>query len=364
MADLDLCLCGDVMTGRGLNQIWPHSREQGCDEDDLTAERYVDLAEARNGLILRPAAFEYIWGDALGVLQQCDMRVVNLETSITHSRHAWPKRVRYKMSPANVACLSIANIDCCSLANNHVLDFGYSGLLETLETLKQNKVPFAGAGNDDAQAATPVVKDIPVKGRVIVFCFGSTTSGIPEEWAAGPQKPGVNLLTDLSPNAVQRIVPQLRAAKRSGDVLIVSIHWGANFGYEIPSEQRLFAHRLIDLGGVDIIHGHSSHHVKGIEIYDGKLILYGCGDFLNDYEGIPGYEEFRDDLVLMYRPRVCAANGRTTDLLMMPFQIRQFRLNRATARDALWLCETLNRESFELGAKFKLSNNEMIELVL
>ncbi|UCH80070.1 MAG: CapA family protein, partial [Nitrospiraceae bacterium] len=67
-----------------------------------------------------------------------------------------------------------------------------------------------------------------------------------------------------------------------------------------PSDQKEFARKLIDKAGIDIIHGHSSHHVKGIEIYNEKLIIYGCGDFLNDYEGIRGYENFRDDLGLMY----------------------------------------------------------------
>ena len=75
--------------------------------------------------------------------------------------------------------------------------------------------------------------------------------------------------------------------------MVASVHWGSNWGYDIPREQTVFAHRLIDEAGVDIIHGHSSHHVRAIEVYKDRLILYGCGDFLNDYEGISGYEEFR-----------------------------------------------------------------------
>ena len=75
-------------------------------------------------------------------------------------------------------------------------------------------------------------------------------------------------------------------------------------GHEIPDAQRLFAHHLIDVGAVDLIHGHSSHHFKPVEVYRNKVILYGCGDFIDDYVGIRAYEEFRDDLVLMYFAKI------------------------------------------------------------
>jgi poly-gamma-glutamate capsule biosynthesis protein CapA/YwtB (metallophosphatase superfamily) len=81
---------------------------------------------------------------------------------------------------------------------------------------------------------------------------------------------------------------------KPGDLIVVSVHWGPNWGYDIPHQQRRFAHALIDKANVSIIHG--QHHLKAIEVYRDRLILYGCGDFLNDYEGIKGYEEFRDDL--------------------------------------------------------------------
>ena len=69
-----------------------------------------------------------------------------------------------------------------------------------------------------------------------------------------------------------------------------------------------FAHWLVD-GGVDIVHGHSSHHPRPIEVYRDRLILYGCGDFIDDYEGIEGYEQYRDDLVLMYFATLSPATG-------------------------------------------------------
>jgi len=102
---------------------------------------------------------------------------------------------------------------------------------------------------------------------------------------------------------------------------------------------------------VDIVHGHSSHHVKGIEVHQGKLILYGCGDFLNDYEGIEGEEEYRDDLALMYFPTVDLATGRLLSLAMVPTQTRHFRVNRAPDEGERWLFKSLNREGQTLGTQ-------------
>ncbi len=352
------------MTGRGIDQILPHPGSDELHEGVTRSSlEYVRLAEATNGAISRPSPFDYIWGDALGPLGECDMRIVNLETSITTSREYGPKFVHYKMHPANVACLTRAKIDCCALANNHVMDFGRVGLLETLASLEQAGLGFSGAGANEAQARNPLMRTIPGKRRLLVFSYGSTTSGIPEEWAAGPGSPGVNLLRDLSVKEAKRIAAGIQAIRRPEDIVVVSLHWGGNFGYDIPPEQTRFAHLLVDAAAIDVIHGHSSHHAKGIELYHGCLILYGTGDFVNDYEGIPGYEAFRDDLVLLYRVELRASASRTSNLTMVPFQIKRFRLNRASRADAEWLCETLNRESRRFGTQFALAQNGEIGLV-
>ena len=132
------------------------------------------------------------------------------------------------------------------------------------------------------------------------------SSGTPRGWAATNESAGVNLLTELSEAGAIRVADEIARVARPHDLIIVSVHWGPNWGYEIPHEHRSFAHALIDRADVSIIHGHSSHHPKAVEVYRNRLILYGCGDFINDYEGIRGYEEFRDDLVLMYFAEVAA----------------------------------------------------------
>jgi poly-gamma-glutamate synthesis protein (capsule biosynthesis protein) len=348
-----IALCGDVMTGRGIDQILAHPGDPTLHEPFVrNAGEYVELAQKARGPIARPVDDAYLWGDALEEWNRAlpDVRVANLETSITTSSDFWPgKDVHYRMSPRNIGCLVAANFDCWSLANNHVLDWGHAGLGETLETLRAAGVKCAGAGMNRHEAAAPVVRDIAGKGRVIVLSIGSVTSGIPYSWAATEHRAGVNLLVEMSNDEVRRIQQDVTAVKRAGDVVIASIHWGPNWGYEISEARRKFAHRLIDSAGIDVIHGHSSHHVLGIEIYRGHLILYGCGDFLNDYEGISGYEEYRGDLGSIYFADVEPSTGELVRLRIVPTQIRQMRVGRAGTEDTLWLKDTLSREGQKYG---------------
>jgi poly-gamma-glutamate synthesis protein (capsule biosynthesis protein) len=358
-------MCGDVMAGRGVDQVLPHPADPLLHEPYMKSARgYVELAEKANVPIQQPVSFSYIWGDALEELERVrpDLRIINLETSITKSDDYWKnKSVHYRMNPENISSMTTAKIDYCSLANNHILDWGYSGLTETLETLKKVNIKSAGAGQNLQEAETPAVMEVKGKGRVIVFSYGLTTSGIPFSWAASEDSPGVNLLKDLSDRTVRYIKEKVQAVKRQEDVVVASIHWGGNWGYDVPPEQRQFAHKLIDNAGVDVIHGHSSHHVKGIEVYKDKLILYGCGDFLNDYEGIGGYRDFRGDLGLMYFVSVDPSTGKLVHLRMTPTQIKHFKVNRAARADAMWLRDTLNREGRKFGTRVELSkDNDLI----
>ena len=291
------------------------------------------------------------------------MRIINLETSVTKSNDFWEsKEIHYRMHPENIPTIKAAKIDYCSLANNHVLDWEYSGLTETLETLKKANIKSGGAGENLIEAEIPAVIEVEGKGRVIVFSYGAETSGIPFNWAALKDKAGVNLLKDLSDKTVRQIKKKIWKVKKEGDIVVASIHWGGNWGFHIPPEQIEFAHMLIDDAAVDIIHGHSSHHVKGIEVYKDKPIIYGCGDFINDYEGIGSYEDFRDDLTLMYFVSMDLSTGKLVHLQMTPMQIKQFKVNRASRADSLWLRDTLNREGKEFGTRVELNRDNILML--
>jgi poly-gamma-glutamate synthesis protein (capsule biosynthesis protein) len=266
------------------------------------------------------------------------------------------------MHPANIGCLTAAGVDCCALANNHVLDWGVAGLQETLETLDAAGIRWAGAGHDLEEGMAAAVMPVPGKGRILVFSCGFTSSGIGRSWAAANQRSGVYLLPDLSMASVDTLAGQVRRIKRAGDIVVVSIHWGGNWDYSIPPLQRDFAHSLIDRAAVDVVHGHSSHHVKGIEVYKERPILYGCGDLLSDYEGISGHEEFRSELGLMYFLSLEPATGRLQRFEMTPTRLQKLRINRASREEARWLADVLNREGRPLGTRTILG--EDLRLVL
>jgi poly-gamma-glutamate synthesis protein (capsule biosynthesis protein) len=189
------------------------------------------------------------------------------------------------------------------------------------------------------------------------------SSGVPVDWAATEDAPGVAVLEDLSDRDVDRVARAVSAAKGPGDLVVASIHWGSNWGYGIGRAERRFAHRLIDDAGVDVVHGHSSHHPKAIEVHAGKLVLYGCGDFINDYEGIGGYEPYRSDLSLMYLPTLDAATGALVRLELVATQMRRFRVQRASREDAEWLAALLSREGRQFGTGARVREHGRLELV-
>ncbi|HKB53831.1 MAG TPA: CapA family protein, partial [Ramlibacter sp.] len=193
-----LFLSGDVMTGRGIDQILPHPSAPQLHESFVrSAGGYVDLAERASGPVGRGHGFTYPWGDALELLDQWEPvdRIINLETAVTTSDDAQPgKGIHYRMHPANIACLTGAGIDCAVLANNHVLDWGREGLDETLSVLRDAQVRWAGAGQHASEAAAPATLDLPTGGRLLVFALAASSSGVPPDWAATATRAGVNFL--------------------------------------------------------------------------------------------------------------------------------------------------------------------------
>src|SRR5438309_5421929 len=262
------------MTGRGVDQVLPHPGDPELRERYAAdARAYVRLAERAHGRIPRPAGFAWPWGDALRVLEDAapDVRVINLETSITRSRGFAPGK------------------------------------------------------------------------------------------AAAPGRPGVDLLPDLSDATADDVIGRARAAKGPGDVVVVSVHWGSNWGYGVGPDQVRFAHRLIG-GGVDLIHGHSSHHPRPVEVFGGKLVLYGCGDCINDYEGIAGHERYRGDLRLLYFASLHPDTGTLAALRMAPMQARNLRLHRAAQADARWLATAIQRASSGFGSRVGLQPDGLLVL--
>jgi poly-gamma-glutamate synthesis protein (capsule biosynthesis protein) len=359
-----LCLAGDVMLGRGIDQIQAHPGDPRIHESwARSALQYVELAELTSGPLPRNVPADYVWGDLLPTLADTsiDALIVNLETSVTDRGRPWPgKGIQYRMNPANVGILTSAGIDVATLANNHVLDWSEPGLLQTLETLAEAGIHSVGAGKDADRAWQPV-RLVRRRGGIVVLGLGTPGSGIPGQWAASDSRPGVALAGDFSAETVERVRRAVAAVSRAGDLVVVSIHWGGNWGYGVTSARRRFAHRLIDDAGVDVIHGHSSHHPIGIEVHAGRLILYGCGDLITDYEGIAGHERYRGDLGAVYLPSF-DIGGRVTDLEIVPMRVSGFRLTRPSPEDVGWLEHALNEASTPFGAAVAVDERGRLHL--
>lgn len=350
-----LMLAGDVMAGRGIDQVLMHPGDPTLYEEFVRDARdYVRLAEAVNGPIAVPAPPDYPWGDALAAMQRAapHLRIVNLETAVTQAAAPWPaKGIHYRMHPDNMACLRAARIDACSLANNHVLDWGRAGLRDTLQALREAGLQGAGAGAGEAQAWAPARLPLPSpqRGRLLLFAAAASSSGVPSDWAAGPERAGVALLPDLSARSARRWAADIARLRGAQDLVVASIHWGGNWGLAVPRAHRDFAHRLIDSGAADLVHGHSSHHALPLELHRGKLILYGCGDLINDYEGIGPHGSLRSDVGCLYFATLRAQDGCLDTLDIVPLQLKRFRLTKADADAQDWLARVFGSGDAELG---------------
>ncbi|MFU8874496.1 CapA family protein [Micromonospora sp. SL4-19] len=365
MAEVTLFLAGDVMTGRGVDQILPHPGPPELREQVVTdARRYVELAESVNGPVPRPAPPEWPWGAALRLLDALrpDVRIVNLETSVTgRGEYAPAKGIHYRMHPANLACLTAARLDVCALANNHVLDFGPAGLADTLDALHGAGIRTAGAGRGADEAWRPAVVPLGDGRRVLVWSVGAPSSGVYPPWAAAAGRPGVAYLPDVSAASAEALTDRIAREAGPGDRVVVSVHWGSNWGHEVPDEHVEFAHALVD-AGVHVVHGHSSHHPRPVERYRGRLVLYGCGDLIDDYEGIGGQESYRPELRLLHLATLDAATGELGRLRLVPVRMRRMRLEPAAPQEARWLADLLDGLGAPYRTRFGLGDDGVIAL--
>lgn len=248
---MKIALVGDVMLGRLVNNF------------------------------LKKSDPAYPWGNTLPILQEADLRICNLECVLSDVGNPWsttPKMFHFRTDEKNVNTLQAATINIVSLANNHVLDYEDEALLRMLDVLDGQKILHAGAGKNLLQASQHTL--CQVKGQKIAFI--AFTDNEPD-WEAQKNKPGIFFVpTKINDKRAQELFKRIQNLRQTVDFLIVSTHWGSNWGYEPPKEHVLFAHALID-AGADLIFGHSAHVFRGIEIYKNRPIIYSAGDFIDDY---------------------------------------------------------------------------------
>ena len=276
---------------------------------------------------IRGRSPESFWGDVLPVLGSADAVFANLECAITTHGEAWsrtPKVFHFGACPEAVEVLRVANIRYVSLANNHILDFQEQGLLDTLEHLDAAGIAHAGAGRTLEDAMAPAL--VQVGGLKIGVI--SLTDNEPA-FAATAERPGTYYAEicerpdTLAP--IKRRIADLRDA--GAQEIVLSVHWGPNMVESPRARFRGFAHAVVDLGA-DLFHGHSAHLCQGVEVRDRGLILYDCGDFLDDYAVDP---VLRNDWSFVFLLTLGPDGPRR--LKMLPVRLRFARVDLACGQE-------------------------------
>jgi poly-gamma-glutamate capsule biosynthesis protein CapA/YwtB (metallophosphatase superfamily) len=317
---ITLALTGDVMLGRGVGETLDYR--------------------------MRP---EEPWGEMRPLLDDADLRIINLECAITDNEQPWartPKVFHFRAPPSAIETLRAARIDACSLANNHTLDFEERGLLDTIEHLDDAGIRHAGAGRNREEAADPAILTVPADGTRRVALLAFTDNEPP--FAAGTDRTGTNYLpVSLQPDVLLRVEGAVAAVRDMGvETVIFSNHWGPNMVRRPREHFRRFARAVIDLG-VDIYYGHSAHVFQGVEIYRGKPILYDTGDFIDDYAVDP---RMRNDWSFLFR--VYVEEGGLERLELTPVKLSYARVDLAKGREREKILDRMDRLSAEMGTVF------------
>jgi len=310
---------------------------------DVMLGRLVDEHQQR-----RPVTA--VWGDFLDRLRALDALIVNLECCLSTRGEPWRRTYRpfhFRADPDwAIPALQTAGVDCCALANNHLLDYEEVALRDTLDHLDDAGIARAGAGRNRGKAFDPAV--VSVDGLDVAVL--SLTDNTPE-FAAGADSPGTaHVEMDVTNDETRSTVRDAlgRAQNRDPDLQVASLHWGPNMVEEPPESFREFGRWLID-EGVDVIHGHSAHVFQGIEVSDGRPILYDAGDFVDDYAVD---DRLRNDRSFLFELSV-TDEGDPLELHLLPTEIDDYAVHEADGDAAKWSRERMRDLSAPFGTTFE-----------
>lgn len=319
---VSLGFAGDAMFGRGVN------------------ERHGD------------APPEAVWGDLLPRIRALDGFFVNLECCLSERGTRQPDRAYYFRADPDwsVPALREAEVTFASLANNHVLDYGEEALVDTVRSLADAGVSHAGAGRDIAEARRPATVSVGGLDVAVIACTDNAPSYAAHGETAGTWY--VDIGAEGARAAVRETLAEIREERP--DVLVASVHWGPNWVVEPAQRYREFARWLVDQG-VDVVHGHSAHVFQGVEIHDGRPILYDCGDLVDDYAIKP---ELRNDRSFLFELSATASGP--TALHLRPVEIRDETVVSAGEEAAEWARSRMRRRSSAFDTEFVREGRELM----
>ncbi|WP_049922221.1 CapA family protein [Halopiger djelfimassiliensis] len=317
---------------------------------DVMLGRLVDDRQQRRSV-------DAVWGTVRERLRQLDGLAINLECVLSTRGQQWQRTRRPFHFRANpdwaVPALEDAGVDICALANNHVLDFEEVALRDTIEHLDEAGIAHAGAGETLDDALEPAVRSIEDLELAVV----SFTDNTPE-YAADETSPGTAWIDiDVGNAETKRRVRDAleRARETDPDLLVASLHWGPNMVAEPPDTFREFARWLIS-EGVDLLHGHSAHVFQGIEVHEGRPIIYDAGDFVDDYAVDA---ELRNDRSFLFVLST-TADGTLRELRLYPVEIDGCAVHEASPDAAAWSRERMRELSAPLGTEFDHAGDSLV----
>ncbi len=208
------------------------------------------------------------------VLAQADLAIVNLETAVTNAGAPASKEFVFRAPPSAFAALRGASVDVASLANNHGMDYGESGLRDSLAAARRYRFPVVGAGLDAKRAYAPFRRTVNGQRIAVIGATQVLDDHLISAWTAGPGKPGL-----ASAKQVSRLLEEVRRVRRSADTVIVFLHWGVEAERCPSSRQRTLAQALV-AAGADIIVGGHAHRQQGVGRMGKALVGYGLGNFV------------------------------------------------------------------------------------
>ncbi len=311
---MKVLLVGDVMLGRLINDF------------------------------LKEEEVAYPWGDTLSIFREADVPICNLECVISDRGAPWtvsPKVFHFRSDAKNIETLKVAGMNAVSIANNHTLDFEYEAMFEMINILDEAGIYHAGAGANFYESSRPTIFEVDGT-RVALIAF---TDNEPD-WEATAQQPGIFYVPiDVKDDRAKRLFQIVHQTKKEVNLLIVSAHWGPNWGYRPRTSHILFGHRLID-EGADIVFGHSCHVFQGVEIYKDRPILYSTGDFIDDY-AVDEIERNDESFIFLVETQ----ENQIRRLHLYPTVIRDFQARLANKKEAI----EISGKMLKLCSEFKTS---------
>jgi poly-gamma-glutamate capsule biosynthesis protein CapA/YwtB (metallophosphatase superfamily) len=270
------------------------------------------------------------WTNTQQILQGADLTIGNLETTITNNTTEWPnKSFTYKLEPKYAHVLRDAGFNFLGLANNHIFDYREAGMNETISTLNTLGIKYSGAGSNITEAKKPSI--FIIKGvKIAVLSLADHY----DSWKATDTESGI-WYVNIKEKYWSHVFDMVKKVKCVADIIILSIHHGSNWVNQVPSITKEFFHELID-HGVDVVVGHSSHHILPVEEYNNGFIFYSLGDFIDDYAIDKNY---RNDLGMI--AQIIIKNKKIDKANIIPTKINSMQVFVAKPRDQKWITDEL-----------------------